>query len=67
MKINIEFDEDELTRLIINKLEDILNVTLTPEDIKIEVKSTQNYRSEWEKAKFRARVIKGGEINDPLK
>ena len=38
------------------------NIPLNRDDVKIEVKS-KNYRSEWELASFRARVIKntGGE------
>lgn len=59
MKFNIEIDENELKRLVFNHLQEKLGeVPLLMTDIQIEVKSQQNYKSEWEKAAFRARVEK---------
>lgn len=59
MKLNIEIDENELKRLVFNHLQEKLGeVPLLMTDIQIEVKSQQNYKSEWEKAAFRARVEK---------
>lgn len=58
MKIHIEIGEADLTRLVLNFLSDKLNETLTEKDVIIEVKSKQNYKSEWEVASFRARVEK---------
>jgi hypothetical protein len=59
MQINIEFTEQELRNLILNHLEELLGrVALNPEDVKIQVKSKQNYKSEWEEAAFRATVNK---------
>jgi hypothetical protein len=59
VKLVVEIDETILRRLVCEHLADKLgNVTLSPSDILIEVKSKQNYRSEWESAAFRARVAK---------
>ena len=57
-KIEIEIDEADLRSLIKKYLEEKLNFVFKDEEIKIEVKSKQNYKSEWEVAQFRARVIK---------
>lgn len=56
MKFDIEITEAELTKLVRDHLEELLNRDLEGLTITIEVKSTQNYKSEWEKAAFRARV-----------
>ena len=57
MKLNIEVTEKDLRDLVLdfvrNKLGD---VNISGESVIIEVKSKQNYRAEWESAKFRARV-----------
>ncbi len=58
MKIDIEIGEEDLKKLIIEHLEEILKVSLSIDDVRIEVKSKQNYKSEWESASFRARVSK---------
>lgn len=61
MKLNIEIDEHELRKLVLAHVQEKLGeVKLSADDIKIEVKSTQNFRSEWEPAAFRARVEKTG-------
>lgn len=57
MKIHVEIDEKQLKSLVYDYLLDKLgNVSLRPEDVKIEVKSKQNWKAEWEEALFRARV-----------
>ena len=55
MKIRVELDEKILRMLVIGYLEERLG-SLSPkiDMIKIEVKSKQNYKSEWEEAEFRA-------------
>lgn len=51
------YDENDIRELIKQDLEKKMpGVTFSFEDIKIEVKSKQNYRSEWESAAFRATV-----------
>lgn len=57
MKIQIEYTEEELTELIIKDLNSKLNLDLNKSCLIIEVKSKQNYKSEWEKAAFRARYL----------
>jgi hypothetical protein len=59
MKIQIEITEKELRALILSRLRAELGDAaerLDDKDIQIEVKSQQNYKSEWERAAFRARV-----------
>lgn len=60
MKIRIEIDEATLTRLVVDHLTAQLG-DLTPDEkqIRIEVKSKQNWKSEWETAAFRAVYEKG--------
>lgn len=55
MKINIEIDEFQLKRLILDHLTRQLgDIPVTMDRIRIEVKSKQNYKAEWEQASFRA-------------
>jgi hypothetical protein len=55
LKIRIEVNEDILRSLVINYLQDQLGaIAFKAEDVRIEVKSKQNYKSEWEQASFRA-------------
>ena len=60
MNINIEINETMLRDIICRHINrtfgDELN--LNEKDIKIQVKSKQNYKSEWEAAEFRASVNK---------
>jgi hypothetical protein len=58
---DIEITEAELKSLVINHIADKLGggrggVSFKPEDVKIEVKSKQNYRSEWEESTYRAKL-----------
>jgi hypothetical protein len=56
MKVKIEIDENELKKMLIEKFESMFNDTnFDASKLVIEVKSTQNYKSEWEPAAFRAR------------
>ena len=54
MKIRIELTEKDLIKLVIQDLEATLSETFDEKNLKIEVKSSQNYKSEWEQAVFRA-------------
>jgi len=55
MKVRIEIDKDTLVKLIIKEIQTVLDLpTMSKDLVKIEVKSKQNYRSEWEQADFRA-------------
>jgi hypothetical protein len=61
VKFDIEIDEEELKSLVINALADKLGggrggVPFNAKDVKIEVKSKQNFRSEWEESAYRARL-----------
>ena len=60
MKVTIYITKEELKKLVINHIEQKLQGDFDPNHIKIETKSTQNYKSEWESADFRA--IYEGEI-----
>jgi len=56
MNIKIELSEHDLKELVIKHIEATLgDVTVFDENkLTIEVKSKQNYKSEWENASFRA-------------
>lgn len=58
MRLNIEIDEHELRKILLEYLRSTVTpgVDLTEQHIYIETKSKQNCRSEWEPAAFRARV-----------
>jgi hypothetical protein len=59
MKIRMEIDELTLKNLVVDYVRQKLgDIPFIREDIQIEVKSTQNYRAEWEVAAFRAVVEK---------
>ena len=53
--IKIELNETMLEKLVRNYLQNKLgDIEIREEDIKIQVKSKQNYKSEWENASYRA-------------
>lgn len=55
MKIHLEIDEATIKKLLMQYIADTLgSVAFNPLAVKIETKSKQNYRSEWETAAFRA-------------
>lgn len=54
MKIRIELSEHDLKLLVQRHIEDQTGKPLKTNDLKIEVKSKQNFKSEWEEATFRA-------------
>ncbi len=54
MKIRIELTEQDLKALILDHIRERMNADFNPDHVKIEVKSKQNYKSEWETANFRA-------------
>lgn len=55
MKIQVELDEAVLKTLVVGYLKEKLGeIHFTEEDVKIQTKSKQNHRSEWESAAFRA-------------
>lgn len=59
MQIHIQIDEAELRKILLRHIEGILgDVSIEEKDIQIQVKSKQNYKSEWESASFRAVVNK---------
>ena len=56
MKIRIEIDQNTLRKLVIAHIRDLLgDHVIVEQRLRIETKSAQNYRSEWEAdAGFRA-------------
>jgi len=57
MKIEITIAEEEIKKLLRDHLnEKFGNILIEEKDIRIEVKSKQNYSSEWERADFRATI-----------
>lgn len=60
-KIHVELTTDDLKKLILNDLQSKLGDagdSLKIQDVRIQVKSTQNYKAEWEVAAFRALIDK---------
>jgi hypothetical protein len=57
-KVQIEVDERTLKNLVRQYLSQQVGTELDDKDIRIETKSKQNYKSEWEQAAFRATVDK---------
>jgi hypothetical protein len=58
MTIKIELSEEDLKQLILREVRSRINDdNLTLSEVKIEVKSKQNYKSEWEIAEFRATYL----------
>lgn len=54
-KVRVELDELGLKSLVLKYIRSVTgDQYIELEDIKIETKSTQNYRAEWEQAEFRA-------------
>lgn len=57
MQMKIELTEREVRELVYDYLEKTLgDINFKKEDVQIQVKSKQNYRSEWESASFKAVV-----------
>lgn len=56
MKIRIEITKEDLQKLVLDKMRELVpNIGLFDEKmVKIQTKSKQNYKSEWEEADFRA-------------
>ena len=54
MKVKIELTTEDLKELVLNHLIDVLPADADPKAVRIEVKSKQNYKSEWESGEFRA-------------
>ncbi len=54
--VTIEIDEKKVKELVVDYLQSICGdgISIAAEDVKIQVKSKQNYKSEWETANFKA-------------
>lgn len=59
MKVHLELNEQDLRSLVLVDIASKLGrIDVLAKDVRIEVKSKQNYKSEWEEAAFRAVVDK---------
>jgi hypothetical protein len=56
--VDIMIDESTLKELVCDHLSKVIGAVIEEADVKIEVKSKHNYRSEWETAAFRATIHK---------
>ena len=52
----IELSEVDVRKLVKSHIESIIGASVEESDVNIEVKSKQNYKSEWEQAAFRVKV-----------
>lgn len=57
-RIEIEVDQRLIKQLVADHLKALTGQSIDPANVVIETKSTQNCRSEWEQAEFRARYVK---------
>lgn len=56
MQIEIKLTETDVKQLILNEIEKRLGeIPLDTNNVRIETKSKQNYKSEWEEAAFRVK------------
>lgn len=55
MRFSIELTEKEVRAIIVAHLAERLGPTFKPELLRIETKSSRNYKAEWEIADFRVR------------
>lgn len=53
MKISVELNEDNIRGILANYLNNKFSINIKPDQLHIEVKSKQNYKSEWEIADIR--------------
>lgn len=54
MKINLTYDSDMILELITNDIQRKLSVSVSQSDLKIKVRSKQNYRDkEWESGELK--------------
>jgi len=53
MKISVELDEFDIRRILTNYINNEYGTNISPDKLYIEVKSKQNYKSEWEIATIR--------------
>lgn len=60
MRVDINITQEEATQVILNYIQSKTGIEVSKEAIKFEVKSKQNFRSEWEEASFRVRVMELG-------
>lgn len=57
MNVTIEITETDLKKMIVDRLnKEVPGADVKETDVRIEVKSKQNYKSEWESAAFRASI-----------
>jgi Tfp pilus assembly PilM family ATPase len=56
MQIDVEITEKELREMVREKFNEMCNIPVQDKDIDIVVKTTQNYRANWERGQFKARV-----------
>ena len=54
MKVTIVIDKKELIALVLSEIGKKFDGTFDTEKVKIQTKSQQNYKSEWEEADFKA-------------
>lgn len=55
-RLNMSYTEDDLRRLVVEDIARKTGIDIKTVDVKILVKSKQNYKSEWESAAFKAEI-----------
>jgi hypothetical protein len=54
MNVKVALSQDEIKTAIANYVQSRTGVAIDASSVSVQVKSTQNYRAEWENAAFRA-------------
>lgn len=63
MKARVELTEDEIMEAIVDHIEFKLGIELPAKDVRVLVKSSQNYKAEWEVAKIKCEFDAKPETN----
>ena len=58
MHMQINYTEQDIKKLVLDDLSDRFDINLSEHDLTFEVKSSQNYKAEWERGSFRLTVSK---------
>lgn len=56
MKVTVKMSEDDIRKILAEYVYDKYNVSIPADKLRIEVKSKQNYKSEWELADIRMEI-----------
>lgn len=53
MRVSLKLDENDIRTILAHHINELYHTSVLPNDLEIQVKSKQNYHSEWETADIR--------------